>query len=826
MNAYNNEADSLTYRPLRLSVRPPRCAVFIPDDEDWPNVVRRMLENFCQTWGGVGNILIPCPDEGDAHPVFWRILEAYDPDLVCQYQRTLHHVELSDSARFEEYIERGVQETASLTRETAEKALRDAARRIPADSWAPSRQVRDRVLRYLAPFHMAEEPFSFPWQADHVPSPFVDSAKLQGADNRPFTTLNVASLGRDISLIAASHLGILSPARQHLLEREGRPIEEYEVCAEQMPALLAVCWADYDHLSRQAFMRSTFESLGLSPQSPPAWTAPEHHSRFPFAQTRSGCTEVQDQRGFIAPRHRVVVVGDTASDFCLALALLRMSQLAFWLPSHLAADQEEQGQQARSCLREALSSLSKGHFISEKVLLVSLSLSKRELEAIRSQLESNRPRFSRPHMDFVLDDPSPAIPAWPICLLHTQLRNLERFAPLVGKEFATATDTPIPSDLAGETPSDFAWFVDVSVDGHKLPIRSCLKALLCKNPDPIGYGVRPSSAGMSFCAQKQGFVVAGSQIHEITLRPQLRCPDAEEVFKTLAARVGMRAEHSSAGQYALAALERWGGLDQLAEDLASKDRNKLLQAFRPKVPEDAPGVFLKPLRRGFLSFEDFLKVADLSQDDLRRLIDRYIERGIVTRGLILKCAGCSYAGWYAADEFGNSFRCTRCRQTTLITRDTWIGGLKGEPQTSEPTWYYELSEVVYQALCGNARAPILALAKLKKDARSFLFTPELEFWSKEGRSAESDKPLIEIDVCALVDGKIVIGEAKIANRLESRPREEDRFLGKFVRAAKQLTADDVAFATTASCWRDATKKAIDSAFAGARASVLYLENLG
>ncbi|MBU5947661.1 hypothetical protein [Streptomyces sp. PAM3C] len=61
--------------------------------------------------------------------------------------------------------------------------------------------------------------------------------------------------------------------------------------------------------------------------------------------------------------------------------------------------------------------------------------------------------------------------------------------------------------------------------------------------------------------------------------------------------------------------------------------------------------------------------------------------------------------------------------------------------------------------------PILAVATLAKTAHSFQHMPEAVV-RRDGY------PDIEVDLWAIVNGRIIIGEAKISNRLEPTKRKE------------------------------------------------------
>jgi hypothetical protein len=83
----------------------------------------------------------------------------------------------------------------------------------------------------------------------------------------------------------------------------------------------------------------------------------------------------------------------------------------------------------------------------------------------------------------------------------------------------------------------------------------------------------------------------------------------------------------------------------------------------------------------------------------------------------------------------------------------------------------------------------------KKSEDSFLFTGDLEL-VKSGST--NQKPEFELDVVAIVDGAIVLGEAKKTDKLENNEIKKYRHL------AKKTGAKKLVFATFAEMWSDET----------------------
>jgi hypothetical protein len=108
-------------------------------------------------------------------------------------------------------------------------------------------------------------------------------------------------------------------------------------------------------------------------------------------------------------------------------------------------------------------------------------------------------------------------------------------------------------------------------------------------------------------------------------------------------------------------------------------------------------------------------------------------------------------GLYRLEDLGPGFRCQRCRQDNQITSCAWTG-------PREPQWFYGLDEVVFQALAASAQVPVLALASLAQATRSFLYMNEAVVRAP-GRND------LEVDLWAIADGQILIGEAKKSDKL-------------------------------------------------------------
>jgi len=114
--------------------------------------------------------------------------------------------------------------------------------------------------------------------------------------------------------------------------------------------------------------------------------------------------------------------------------------------------------------------------------------------------------------------------------------------------------------------------------------------------------------------------------------------------------------------------------------------------------------------------------------------------------------------------------------------------------------------------------PILALAELSKGAKSFLYMSDSTVTATDGLE-------VEIDVWAIIDGRIVIGEAKVGERLETQPNEERRKIANLSRVASAATIDRFVLATAGEAWNPTTVSMLRNALDD-RAEIVQLHQVG
>jgi hypothetical protein len=285
--------------------------------------------------------------------------------------------------------------------------------------------------------------------------------------------------------------------------------------------------------------------------------------------------------------------------------------------------------------------------------------------------------------------------------------------------------------------------------------------------------------------------------------PRIRFLSAHAIFDVLAAEAGLTLVESAAGRFTARTTELWGGLPALTHDLRRPIVRNILDAFQSKTPSGAePGNYI--LERRYLSLYD-LQRATGDHAELVAFVDSCLHLGVLRRGLSLACDHCSNFGWYDADDVGQTVRCARCRTEHVIDSAVVRGG------GSEPTWYYGLAEVVYQARRHSFNVPLLALDEVATKAQSVIGMTDHKVVFADDE--------VEIDLWAVIDGRIVIGEAKTGRELESSAADRRKKAERLRRAADDLTADTLVLATAATSWSPSSIEAIENTFSGSHCQI-------
>lgn len=762
----------------------------------------RMLENYSVTWGGAGNILVPVDLTGQPDPAFWPLIEIFDADRWASYVITNRGHQLADPAAFEEWLQK---ESAKLAAEGSyDKA--DARRMLtddhimnhPRSAWSASESFSAEIQRRSGPAMRHQSIMWDSFHADGGPAGAPDVCDLEPLPSI-VRVLDTTQLPLDLQLLVAMRTGALSPRYRERLGALGVNLQTTDVRDEDVEYLLRFAW------SGSAQATAAFRLVENDAPFEVAHLGGEFVSSAPFGLSTVGCARATRRYPDEDDIPIVVVVGSHVDDFAYALNLDRCGLTSFWLPDRYAHQEDPLSRRVIETLASCLWRPSLGRSDSRPVVLCSRSLDADAVKSVKERLR-NSVWSSDVEVDVVDRPQLPPFRLPSILELGTFEELLDE--PFEGDSMQRGLPAALPAAVRAKDPSKLTWWTEVSDPRAALPARALLNGEVLAEEPQWKTITRCGRDGISFYSHSMGLVWGGSLLSQMVNRPRLRFPDASSVFRALADAAGYIANESPQGRFRRLTTELWGGLDALLADLSHPEHRQLLRAWLPGSGEgERVGITTRSERR-FLSFDDAVRVSQLPEDEVRCFLDRLLTCGVVRRGYLLKCRHCLHLDWYELENIGQSFTCRRCRTTNAITKETWL-------KSNEPTPSYDLAEVVYQAFLGNFEVPVAALRRLKRESHAFAETPELEL-------TDSHEKTFEVDILAIADGRVIVGEAKLNDFLCKSKREEVDWLHRFRTCAEALTADEVVFATAAKSWREVTAERIASAFDGSQVAVRLL----
>jgi hypothetical protein len=146
--------DTLDFRTVSASVRAARIAILVDEaDPDWQVMCHGAIEFLSGTWGGANALIVPT-DGNVISPLFWSLLEAFDPDYIRQYVKTGLDVRRSRPAEFAAILEREINSRSKnlLARNSVEKALESSR----VSRWGISLELENELKNRLAPFFLEQ----------------------------------------------------------------------------------------------------------------------------------------------------------------------------------------------------------------------------------------------------------------------------------------------------------------------------------------------------------------------------------------------------------------------------------------------------------------------------------------------------------------------------------------------------------------------------------------------------------------------------------------------------------------------------------------------
>lgn len=781
---------SLKSKKLFTAVRPPRVACLVNQhDDDWQQTCMRVIEFFSRVWGGGHNIIIPTDGNTISDP-FWKILEAYDADYIYYYLQTGTDFKARNPDEYRARLEKEVKNYLNGQPFHDEKQARDYVDGLLQHEMftpAPTPEFGEAIRNRLSPFHLLGDVIRGLWADVPVRDPLTSiPTLLKGCDERPKIGVLEPIRGGIYPLWLASVFGLASDGLHNDLapfHTSFFPLstEDHVIDLLTNPRIAA------DLLSPESlFTPFKLSNLKLSMFWP--------------ARTR-------------LPQSLALVAGETFFDFCLFYSLSRMRQPVLWLPSQwLKSESVDVSANLFNEYCRNLRWLLRDPNTSDKGVLTSYSLKKDELDDLLVQLDRGSfIRLNDLSSQITVDLDLSGLVSHPLRAFETGPRPT--MLEVQESSEMELFETPKPKGFPSIQPYEHRWIADVIIAGHYLPRNSNLGEWVIRSPILGRPGSRVGSDGaLSYFCPNIGY--PGGDVDSILVRPTIFVPSALELFQRLCWTIGYEAKLSDKGFFAQHTISKFGGLDALAGFLSDAFARALILKFLDESSKGSAteGWLLKDGRR-YLTLPSVSQVLQFDSTS-QKTLDLLISKGVLYRGCIFKCGACRNADWFGLDEFSQVFKCKRCGTTQHVSKENyWYA-------EHEPGWCYKLDEIIYQFLRHDGYVGVLALGCLKGRAdNSFLFTTDLELIKKDSTAR---KPEFELDILAVLDGELALGEAKKGNRLGETAAAEKNEIRKYCRLAKELVATKLVFATFSDAWSAETLKNLERATSNLHLDVMLL----
>lgn len=775
------DTKAIELKKVTTRVRPGRHVVIIKDDQDWMAESERAIEWFSEIWGGFHNVIVPS-DGTTIDSIFWDILNIYQPDYVAKHIKTTRDLQYTNPEQFnavgEQVIAQQLTQGSTLVDAEAysEQFLENLYQEEIGPAFEITQTLKDEIADRLNPFHepsqtnsLLDHFYTDGRGSQHDISMLSVFAEIRERGESPILVdLDLSAFPKDLQLLVRS---IVGSTRAFFAQKKSRALfstsdnfrmsditlQEFKIAADNMQAIEEILTnSNCTQVEKSIFKAS---QLGLG----------RFHRNVPG----------------IYGIPTIIITGGTLKDFCLYYSLSRLTK-AYWFPNSFFEGPRNSPLFAllQALINDVGSNLHANSIGGQQVIFTSISEDEAAIQTKVDTLDAGR--FFRDDTKILVEKDlsiTKYLKKPVVCFENNEVNNvyLEQF---LGGYSINLLQVPKPKTFSKQSPFDHRWLVDLEIKssneklqpggGYILPTRSYLADGILFNAENYTQNseqTRWTHSGLTFFCPTFGLMRLGDTIDDVLVRPQLHLPDSTEVFEKLFQEAGFYTKLSEKGQYMRASIELFGSIASLVSELSIPSVKEMLDSYKDITTgrdRKSKGVCVN--KRSYLSFED---IASMFQSRLiaRTKVDEYLKRGVFQRGFILKCEDCRESEWYELSEIGQQFQCRRCQKVQTYTRDHWRGGLDG----NEPPLYYRLHEMIYQGHTHNMAVPIMMLNTLHKGTtNSFLYTPELELRN----NFTDERPFMEIDVIAITDGLINIGEAKITAKVPNKLSQYNQIVNK------------------------------------------------
>lgn len=746
--------------------RPARIVTFIDSNEpNWINNCMSIIKNYSQQWGGKHNIIIPT-DGNEIKDEFWYILERFDPDYCCFF---------SQDTNFE-----------------------------------ISPPLKNEIIKRINPFHFRGDPtIEIPRGATLSNSlikmlPYLNINKIIEIEinmeeiyqifgysifgNSDILLKNIQNEIDDLKTRWLSLRRQTSEYRINMLESLNF---QKKVCNDSILDLLVKSvWGE-------RFEKAEFEywqQIGGKKLKKEEIINEEDFNLLPFSIADTGL--VLSSLAWFKKEHlrqpAFIIFGDFLEDFCLWKSLYSLSGAAFWIPNQKILQSSH-----------ALGDILERILLKESVIITSLSKSDK-LPEIEDELKKT---FSGGIKVIISKTPAQFLRCPLVIYERESIRyEAEQFISQIGVNFI---DTPVPKSFKPFI--DHHWISQLIIrENYLLPQKSILaNKVLINYPEPDTTCVRVTKEGIAYLPFH--YFTIGESVQENIQKPKMKLLSGMEIFTEIFKSSGYEIRLSDKGSFLNESQTKFGSLKEMAEILRNDSYRELFDICISDKPNEKDvydeGILIRDAdlheKKKYLNLVTIKK--RLKEEEVPKFIENLCYKGILHRGFALKCERCRNADWYGINEVNVTFKCKRCGLIQGFTSKQ----LQLQKQKFEPEWIYKLDEVVYQGYRQGMLVTILTLAKLdslKKE--SFIFIPEIEI-------PRTNKLPDEIDICAILDGDIIIGECKKQAELN------DAIIKKYKKYALAIGAREVIFSTSDDDWTQPLKTNIDAEFSDKKIKVEF-----
>jgi hypothetical protein len=786
----------LHHETVESRARPARVAVLMDSsDVDWHHTAERILEFLSSIWGGKHSLIVPT-DGIAIDKVFWIILEKFSPDYIYFYQKTWADIKISCPPKYEAVLQQRTARypTEVLSIEGEKERIEKELCRTRADTFYLGTELRSEIASRLIPFHF-ERNFYPVFGNGHVPNeltsifdvlPFVEHTKL-------VATFGVPS---GIEYIwSAACTGTFSKTVGE--EMQKAPLNEIavQVSIEDLGSFAG--WIAGGTTVGHNFNKVLNQGPGLTP--------PDEARPTPFDISMCGVASYGPPQAYRdLYYHFCVVIGDSISDFCLSYCLPRIGRRAAWLPSRwLEEIQSVPFHPLGSCVSSVMfatpveirmsggpevCSFSKGaeYFLEtfEKIKkLTGFGLNNEKVKVVTPQV-------------VVAGAPAALVP---YCI---DSPNHADIYPFLGDKSVGTIRSPRPSGFSKLNATKHRWVAEIAIRNRPIPSIPNVPEQLAYSPGLSGtHDVRVSRQGLAYVCPSS-LLIIGEDMGSNLQNPEIRLFDTFTAISQIAAANGYQCQLSDKGIFQQGSLEKLKGVSGAAKLLKDSHSRTVLEKFLDHKQRE-PGIFDEGCvlqKRTYLDLTATRKLMGGDEDAAASLLDSLSAAKVLNRGFALCCGICKHAAWYSFADMTDEFRCQRCGRAQTLSRDHW-------KHPAAPQVHYKLDEIVYQFLRNDGAVVALSLDYMARtSSHPINYSPELKFQDRNSTFSA------ELDLCAVWDGVLAIGEAKKNDELARSDAESRKIIEKYVRMADLLKARRVFFCTSSEEWKSSAVAAIHQAF--------------